>query len=97
MASFPVHEHLRSGSENDYILDSELRVWMTAHKLPCSSLVQLERYLIEKLNANRVALEYRLGGKTKGWRGVYFGQIAVKTKILDYKHMELISEKNIDS
>lgn len=94
MASFPVHEHLRAGDELDYILDSELRAWMTAHKLPVSSLVQLERYLIGKLNAYRVALEYRQGGKTKGWRGVYFGQIAVKTSILDYKYMELISEKN---
>lgn len=95
MSSFPVHEHLRHGSEDDYILDSELRAWMTAHKLPSASLVQLERYLL-KLNAVRVALVYRHGGKTKGWRGVYFGQIAVKTSILDYKYMELISE-NIDN
>ena len=96
MASFPVHEHLRAGSEDDYILDSELRAWMTAHKLPSASLVQLERYLISKLNASRVALEYRQGGKTKGWRGVYFEQCAVKSSILDYKYMELFSEKNLD-
>jgi hypothetical protein len=95
MASFPVHEYLRAGDESDYILDSELRTWMNIHKLPSTSLVQLERYIL-KLNAVRVALEYRYGGKVKGWRGVYFGQCAVSTGILNYKYMELLSETNCE-
>jgi hypothetical protein len=92
-----IHEHLKSGDAQDYILDCELLAWSKLHAVPNAALVQVERYLLSKLNASRVALEYKHGGKTKGWRGVYFAQCAVSTTgILNYNYMELLNEKSCD-
>jgi hypothetical protein len=91
-----IHEHLKAGDSCDYILDCELLSWAKLHGVPSTSIVQIERYLIGKLKASHVALEYKRGGTVKGWRGVYFGQCAVSTGILNYKYMELLNETSCD-
>ncbi len=92
-----IHEHLKSGNTSDYILDCELSSWAKLHGVPSAAVVQVERYLLNKLNAIRVELTYKHGGKTKGWRGVYFGQCAVNgSSLLNYKYMGLENEKSCD-